>query len=70
MINTTLSGRGVKIHRYESVSVFNVKDATSSIRGPLYGFMVPLNGRWPDSKVTYRLTEALLLILQSVSQLL
>ena len=45
--------------------VFNVKDATTSIRGPLYRLI----SRWPDSEVTHRLTEALLLILQRVSQL-
>ena len=30
---------------------------------------LPLTGRWPDSKLIYWLTEALLLILQSVSEL-
>ena len=37
---------------------------------PCININLPLTGRWPNSKVTYRLTEALLLILQSVSQLL
>ena len=36
MINTTVSGRGVKIHRYESVTFFNVKDATTLICGLLH----------------------------------
>lgn len=35
--------RGVKIHRFESVSVFYIKDATTSISGPLYRFRFTIN---------------------------
>ena len=61
---------GVKVHRYESVTVFNVKDATTSIRGPLCRYKFTINWSLANSKVMYQLIEALLLILQSVSQLL
>ena len=36
---------------------------------PYIDLNLPLASRWPDSKVMYRLTEALLLILQSIPQL-
>ena len=35
--------RGVKIHQYESVTIFNIKDATTSIRGPLYQIKFTIN---------------------------
>lgn len=35
--------RGVKIHRYQSVTIFNIKDATTSIRRPLYQYKCAIN---------------------------
>ena len=41
--NSTNVIRAVKIHQYQSVTVFNIKDATTSIRGPLYRYKCIIN---------------------------
>ena len=39
-----VTNRGVKIHRYESITFFNVKDVTTSIRRSLHQFKFTVNG--------------------------